>query len=186
LDKGGNIMPYSWISNDYEGREADELPEGIDRVGTVHISGNNVDLFVEQVEEEEEPPLWLFSSESLDVIAAAEIEEVVCIDTILPDFLKNSLVGGVAIGQWITFFQIARVAYLISWGVIAFLLVLVPKIWRKARADPPSGVITALSLPFRIYFALWIFVDLSERIGISIIIRQRFSGFTVIVGFIAF
>src|SRR5690606_31289040 len=61
-----------------------------------------------------------------------------------------------------------------------------PKIWRKARTDPTSGVITALSLPFRIYFALWIFVDLSERIGISIIIRQRFSGFTVIVGFIAF
>lgn len=186
LDKGGNIMPYSWISNDYEGREDDELPEGIDRVGTVHISGNNVDLFLEQVEEEEEPPLWLFSSESLDVIAAAEIEEVVFIDTILPDFLKNNLVGGVAIGQWITFFLIAILAYLISWGVIAFLLFLIPKIWRKARTDPTSGVITALSLPFRIYFALWIFVDLSERIGISIIIRQRFSGFTVIVGFIAF
>lgn len=186
LDKGGNIIPYSLISDEYEGRQQDDLPEGLDRVGSLRVKDENVGLFVEQVSGEEEAPLWLFSSETVDAIAAAEVEEVLLVDRILPDFLKDNLWGGVAIGQWLTFLLIAILAYFISWGVIALLLYFIPKFWRKARVDPTLGVIQALSLPFRIYLAVWIFVDLSERIGISIILRQKFSGLTMIVGFIAF
>ncbi|RYE49044.1 MAG: mechanosensitive ion channel family protein, partial [Sphingobacteriales bacterium] len=34
LDQGGNIMPYSWLSNKSSGREDDELPPEEDLVGT--------------------------------------------------------------------------------------------------------------------------------------------------------
>ena len=186
LDKGGNIIPYSLISDEYSGRLEDELPQGVDRVGSVQVNDRNLELFVERVEAEEEAPLWLISSETVEAIAAVEVEEVLLVERILPDFLEDNLWGGVAIGQWLTFLLIAVLAYFISWAIIALLLFLIPKFWRKARIDPTLGVISALSLPFRIYLAVWIFVDLSERIGISIILRQRFSGLTIIVGFIAF
>src|SRR3954465_5016078 len=39
LDKGGNIMPYSWISNKNTGRIDDDLAAGVDLVGTVTVDG---------------------------------------------------------------------------------------------------------------------------------------------------
>lgn len=186
LDKGGNIMPYSWISESYEGREDDDLLPGVDRVGVVRADGEEIDLFVERTEGPDGGPIWLFSAETIETIAAVTVEESLFVDRIMPDFLQNKLWGGVPIGQWLALLLIAVLAYFISWAVISLFLFLIPLVWRKARVDPTLGVITALSLPFRIYFAVWIFVALSEEIGISIILRQMFSGLTVIIGLVAF
>ncbi len=41
-------------------------------------------------------------------------------------------------------------------------------------------------LPIRIYLAVWLFVFASENIGVSIIIRHKFSDVTVVVGLVAF
>lgn len=49
-----------------------------------------------------------------------------------------------------------------------------------------EGVLRSFSLPIRLYLAVWVFVGLSERLGISIVLRQRFSGLTVIIGIVAF
>lgn len=186
LNKGGNIMPYSWISDSFTGREDDDLPEGIDRVGTIQADGEEIDLFVEQTEGPEEAPVWLFSAETVETIAAITVEEPLFVERVMPDFLQENLWGGVPVGQWLALLLIAVLAYFISWAIISLILFLIPNLWRRAKVDPTLGVIIALSLPIRIYLAVWIFVALSERIGISIVLRQMFSGITIIIGLIAF
>jgi MscS family membrane protein len=76
-------------------------------------------------------------------------------------------------------------AYYISWLLIAAFNFLLRRVWTKSRTEPTAGIITALVLPFRLYLAVWVFVLSTQAIGISIIVRQRLSGITIIIGFVA-
>ena len=186
LDRGGNIMPYSWISDETSGRSDEELPPEFDRIGTVVANGEEIDLFLEQTKGPEGGPIWLISSETVQSIAAVTIEDALLVERIMPDFLKENFWGGVPAGQWIAVLILAILAYLLSWSIVFIIRLLIRKFWRKARTEPTAGIIKALALPFMLYMAVLVFVSFSQEIGISIILRQRFSGITVIIGLLAF
>lgn len=186
LDQSGNIIPTSLINNKETGQTDDGLDPELELVGTVKINGQNTDLYLENTEKAGSPPLWLFSSETVDAIASVKIDDNLLVNKVLPKALQDRLLAGVPIGQWLVIIVLIAVSYFLSWGVIALITFLVTKLWRKARTEPTQGIIEALSLPIQLYIALWFFVDFSQRVGISIIIRQRFSYLTVTVGIVAF
>lgn len=185
LDLGGNILPYSWISNESTGHPDDDLPQGLDRVGSVTVNGESVNLYVEETTGPNGEPLWLFSSDTVEKIASAEPEETLLVDRIIPDFLKSHTWGGVYIGQWLLIVLLVVLSYLLAWCIIWLLLLLVPKVWSNARTEPAAGIIKAFALPIRIYLTVWLFVFLSQEVGISIIVRQRLSWITIIFGLAA-
>jgi len=186
LDQSGNIIPTSLINNKETGQTDDDLEPELDLVGTVKINGEDTDLYLENTEKAGSPPLWVFSSETVDAIASVKIDENLLVNKVLPKALQDRLLAGVPIGQWLVIIILIAASYFLSWGIIALLTFLVTKLWRKARTEPTQGIIEALSLPIQLYIALWFFVDFSQRVGISIIIRQRFSYLTVTVGIVAF
>ncbi|TRW25327.1 mechanosensitive ion channel family protein [Flavobacterium zepuense] len=186
LDQGGDIMPYSLISNKATGRTDDDLPQNTDLIGTVTSDGVIIDLYVENKAAEDAPPVWLFSEETIAAVAALKINDNLLIDRALPQVLKDTMLGGVPIGHWLALIVLVIISYLIAWGIVFICSFLIRKIWRKAETEPTSGIIAALVLPFRLCVALWIFVTVSQQIGISIIVRQRFSAITLIVGVLAF
>lgn len=186
LDQGGDVMPYSMISNKDTGETDDGLEPEIEFVGTLKISDQEINLYLENNEKSETPPLWVFSAETVDAIAAVKVEENLMVNKILPDALQERLLGGVPIGQWLIIIILIAASYFLAWGIVSLLSFLLETIWRKATTEPTAGVINALSLPIQLAIALWFFVDFSQRVGISIIIRQRFSYLTVTVGIIAF
>lgn len=186
LDQSGNIVPTSLISDKNTGNIDDELEPELELVGTLTINAKDVKLFVENNEREGNPPVWLFSAETVDAIASVKVDENLLVNKILPESLKERLLAGVPIGQWFIIIVLIAGAYFISWGIIALLTFIISKLWRKARTEPTQGFIVALSLPIQLYIALWFFIDFSQRVGISIIIRQRFSYLTVTVGIVAF
>lgn len=186
LDQSGNIIPTSLINNKETGQTDDGLDPELELVGTVKINGQDTDLYLENTEKPGAPPLWLFSSETVDAIASVKIDDNLLVNKVLPKALQDRLLAGVPIGQWLVIIVLIAVSYFLSWGVIALITFLVTKLWRKARTEPTQGIIEALSLPIQLYIALWFFVDFSQRVGISIIIRQRFSYLTVTVGIVAF
>lgn len=187
LDQGGEMMPYSWISNTTTGRTDDDLPQGTDVVGTVQIQGESVSLFVENSQSDGEPPLWQFSKSTVDALSKVTVEEqATFLEKTLPDWAKNEMLGGVPIGHWFALLIMIAIAYYGSWAIIYFFNLGLRQIWVRSRTDPTAGVITALELPFRLYLAVWVFIWLTQETGISIIIRQKLSGITVIIGFVAF
>jgi MscS family membrane protein len=186
LDQGGNIMPYSWISSDTSGRTEDNLPPDLDRVGTVSFEGESITLLVEQTRAPDGGPIWLFSSETVDRIASiTETETTLLVERVLPSFLKDRLWGGVPIGQWLVMLFLIVAAYLIAWGFTLLFLFLIRIFWHKAATEPTAGIIKAFALPIRIYITVWLFVFSSQEVGISIIVRQRFSEITIIIGLFA-
>lgn len=186
LDQSGNIIPTSLISNKNTGNLDDELEPELELIGTLKINDKDVNLYVENNEKEGMPPVWLFSEETVSAIASVKVEDNLLVNKILPDALKERLLAGVPIGQWLIIIVLIAGAYFLSWGTIAVLSFLITKLWKKATTEPTQGIIEALSLPIQLYIALWVFIDFSQRVGISIIIRQRFSYLTVTVGIVAF
>lgn len=186
LDQSGNIIPTSLISNKETGQSDDGFDPELELVGTLKINGKDTDLYLENTEKSGNPPLWLFSAETVDAIASVKIEDNLLVNKILPESLKERLLAGVPIGQWLVIIILIAAAYFLAWGIISLLTFLISKIWTKSKTEPTHGIIEALSLPIQLYIALWFFIDFSQRVGISIIIRQRFSYLTVTVGIVAF
>lgn len=186
LDQSGNIIPTSLISNKNTGNLDDDLEPELELVGTLKINNNDVDLYVENNEKADLPPVWLFSEETVAAIASVKVEDNLLVNKILPQALQDRLLAGVPIGQWLIIIILIAGAYFLSWGIISLITFLITKLWKKARTEPTQGIIEALSLPIQLYIALWVFIDFSQRVGISIIIRQRFSYLTVTVGIVAF
>lgn len=184
LDNGGNIMPYSWISNLPTGRTDDELAAGVDLAGTIVIGEETIDLMVENTGTEA-LPLWQFSSQTVDTLLKLKVNEATLIDRLLPDSMQEKMFAGVGIGHWVAVLLLIGFCYLVSWSIIAFIQFIIRRIWKKARTEPTSGVLDAFALPLRLYFAVWLYVVMSQEVGISIIIRQRFSGVTIIIGLVA-
>ncbi|MGY5849844.1 mechanosensitive ion channel family protein [Salegentibacter sp. F14] len=185
LDQGGDILPYSLISNNMEGRTDDNLGQDTDRIGSVSADGEVIDILLVQTKDENDYPVWLFSQESLSQIASVTIDRKAIVNRLMPGFLQDRIWGGVPAGQWIIAVLLVFLSYGLAWGVISFFSFLLPRISKKAKKDPISGVIGALKLPLMLYAAVWIFVLFSRNLGLSIIIRQKFSVLTLIIGIAA-
>lgn len=186
LDRGGNIMPYTWINDTNDGRVDDDLPPEVDRVGSINFEGESIDLYVERTIGPDNGPIWLFSSTTVTTISELEPEDQSLLEQYLPSFLKDNLWGGVPAGQWLAAVIIAALAIFLAWAIIALLFLLTKLVWKKARTEPVSGIIKALSVPFQLYLAVWLYILISRDAGLSIILRQRFSGIIMIILVIAF
>ncbi|GAB2767123.1 hypothetical protein GCM10010465_10630 [Actinomadura fibrosa] len=187
LNQKGHILPYSWISDDPAGRKDDGLPPNLDKVGSITVDGENIQIYIEETKGPDAGPIWLIASESLEKIATISTVEIITpIDRILPEFLQGRQWGGVPAGQWLATILLAALCYLIAWSIISLLVHLIPLMWRKARTETVSGVLKAFALPLKLYLAVWLFVVFSQDLGISIIVRQKFSGITVIIAWVAF
>ncbi|WP_266205068.1 mechanosensitive ion channel family protein [Pontibacter kalidii] len=186
LDQRGRILPLSWLSDDPNGYQEDRIGPNLDRVGTATVEGESFDVFVEKTEGPEGGPIWLFSSQTVQRTPPLEEEVAAPItDKVLPSVLEENKWGGVPIGHWLAMLACAVVAYLIAWCITAVVTYLIRLGWRKAREEPTLGIIKAFALPIRLYLSVWILVVLGQQVGISIIVRQRFSEMTVIVGLVA-
>ncbi len=185
LDTEGDILPYSLISNKPEGKTDDDLETGLDKIGTINADGESIAIFLVKTTSSEGLPIWLFSEESLISIDSVALAPSPLVEKILPGFLKDHNWGGVPAGQWIVASLLIGVSFMLAWGISLLFFTVLRALWKGAKHEPVSGVINALKLPLRLYLAVLLFVSLSRTLGLSIIIRQKFSALTIIVGIIA-
>lgn len=185
FDQKGNIQPVSLLSDEPTGKTDDGLDPKLEKVGNVKPDNESIDIFLEQQEDKDGHPIWLFSSETIAAVSSVSIQNSPLVEQIMPNILERHLWGGVPIGQWLVALVLIALSYLISFLIIYGLIFLLKKVWKKANKNPVSGVIDALRLPLKLYMALWVFVGLSRELGLSIILRQRFSTLTIITAIAA-
>lgn len=186
LDQRSKTQPRSWISDSPDGDLDDNLPPRLERVGTAVVNGETIDILLEKTQGPAGGPIWLFAHETISRIPLQISEPApTVIEKTMPDFLEENRWAGVPAADWLGMLLIAVVAYLMAWGLTSGLIFLIHYIWRKTKDEPTYGFISAFSLPIRLYLAAWILVYLSQRLGISFVLRQRFSELTIIIGLVA-
>ncbi|TDX09942.1 mechanosensitive ion channel family protein [Flavobacterium sp. S87F.05.LMB.W.Kidney.N] len=187
LDQGGNLSPSSIVSNKETGRTDDDLAAGVDLVGNIAAGKTAIPLYVENQSDDSQPALWLFSAETVESIMSADISgEKTFLDRVLPSVLKERKLGNVPIGHWAVVVVMTVVSYLLSRLLLFAAGYIIQKVWRKAASEKGKAVIEAFSLPVMMYLTVILFVALTQRMGISIIVRQRFSIIIITIGIVAF
>lgn len=183
LDQG-SLVPTTRIPDNPEGQTDDGLPRGTELVGTVTADGETVDVLLEQTETPEGGTIWLFSSVTMENVAEATLKELL-VDRVSPEVLTETQWGSAPAAHWLGLVLLVILAFLLAWGITVLIRFVVRKVWRDATVDPAAGVIAALALPVGLYLAVWLFVILSQEVGISIVLRQKFSGLTIIAAVVA-
>lgn len=187
LDQGGSLSPSSIISNKETGRTDDDLAPGVDLVGSIADGKTAVPLYVENQSDDGQPALWLFSAETVESILSADIRvEKTFLDRILPKVLIEKKFGNVPIGHWAVVVVMVVFSYLLSRLLIFMLVFLIQKIWKNTASEKGTAIIKALALPVHMYLTVLLFVAFTQRMGISIVVRQRFSIILITIGIIAF
>lgn len=187
LDKG-NIYPYSWISDNGTGQQDDNLGPNQDRIGAATINGESFDLILESITDTTGGPIWLFSSQTIQrvPIDTAVVQNTTMVEQVSPGFLEETEWGGVPVAHWLAMVLIVVLSYILAGLIIRFLVYIIPLVWHRARTEATAGIIQSFVLPIRLYLAVWLFVMASRAAGISIIVRQRLTDLTLIVGVVAF
>ncbi|PRX47972.1 mechanosensitive ion channel family protein [Salegentibacter salegens] len=185
FDQKGSILPYYLISDDPKGKTDDDFEPNLEKVGSINPDDELIEIFLKQHKDETGNPIWLFSAETVGAISSVSLQNSALVDQIIPGVLNKYLWGGVPAGQWIVALLLIGLSYLISFLVISALIFLLKKLWKRIREEPISGIITAVKLPLKLYVAVWIFVALTRNLELSIILRQKFSAITIIVGIVA-
>lgn len=183
----GTIFPYTLMSNDEKGKQDDNLGPSLERIGTASVNNESFDLLLESTTAKDGGTIWLFSSETIQrlptQVEAAPMAPL--IDRLMPEVLNSTKWGGVPISHWFGLILLIVVAYVMAWVLTKAFLLLIPLLWKKSRNDPYAGILRAFSLPVQTYLTVLFFVICSKEAGISIIVRQRFSNLTVVVGLVA-
>lgn len=183
LDKRGNLMPYSWISDETTGHTDDKLPAQQDRVGTLTANDKTFTLLLENVSTTDEAPVWLVSSQTLEKLDDVQLDnDTLLIDRLLPGVLEEKTWGGVPVGHWLAIIVLVVIAYIMAWLISLLVQLIIRSVWIRARTEPTIGVIKALALPIQIFISVLIFTNISQAIGISIIVRQWFNEITALLG----
>lgn len=187
LDQGGNLSPSSIISNKETGRADDDLAIGVDLVGNISTNKTVIQLYVENQSDDSQPALWLFSAETVEAIVSADVtNEKTFLDRVLPNVLLEKKLGNVPLGHWAVVVIMVLVSYLLSRMLLFAFVFVVQKVWKKAESDRGRAIIEAFELPIHMYLGVILFVVFTQRMGISIVVRQRYSIIIITIGIIAF
>ena len=187
IEKNGRIYPYSRISGDTEGRKDDNLNANMDIVGEATINDKTFDIILEQITNKEGSPIWLFSSQTIQniPIATAEVKEKTIIEKLFPNYLLEKHWAAIPVAHWLAVLILIVLAYFVGGLITKTIVFIIPLVWRKAREEATAGIVQSFVRPIQLYLGVWFFVVASRQIGISILIRQRLSDLTILVGLTA-
>lgn len=188
LNRGGTFLPRTVISSKPEGYLNDGLDPLLDRVGTLRIGDEKVDILVKSVESET-GPIWLISPETLKAVPAllAQVkdkEPEPPIERVLPVPFLEKQVFGAPLGHWLTLLSLAVICYLASWLLIALAL-RVDKWWYRVRDREARSVFVTIAPPLRLCLAVIAVTVIAPRLGLSIVARESFARIVEVVGWFA-
>ena len=160
------------LSSKTEGRLDDNLPPSKELVGTIETGSDSLDVLLERVQRGNDPPIWLFASETL-----AKVPEVYNdLDTLSPDryfprFMTEKVFLWFPLWQWIYILLVAPLSFLVATLLTRLLTPLLLKIVvrvTKVKSDRHTMTLTG---PLRILIlalALWAISSFSHSILISL------------------
>ncbi len=153
------------MSRSPDGNLGDSLPPNRERVGVVRAGEETFDMQLERVQRGNDPAVWLFSADTLRRVPRIyERLDVPVLDRYLPAVLTQTRVLHISLWQWIAFFVVLPLLFILARLVSrAFIPLLRPLLRRLAHEDDAQRVeriknplnLLVLSLAFYAYAPLW-------------------------------
>jgi MscS family membrane protein len=174
------------ISDRPEGSLPDPMKPDQDLVGTVVSSSGPVDILVERVKRGVSPPVWLFSRQTLDAIPGL-YEEVAAlsVDTLLPRFLVDTRVGGIALFEWLAVLVGLPLIYLATVLINRLLRPLAFRLLRHLLKMPDLPTSALLPVPARLLILALIIFWAISHVSLTLMARQFWSVIATLLTIVA-
>jgi MscS family membrane protein len=170
------------ISDTPEGTPTDLLNPRQDLVGTIQTADGRVDIIVERVERGKAGPIWLFSRETLNSIPAIYDEvSAVSVDTLLPEWMVNTRLGGIPLFQWLAVLVGMPLVYLLT-GLLGHLIGrLVNFVWRRLFRKPSLSMFQVLPAPVRLILLGLVIRWMLFRVNLPLLARQFWATVATVI-----
>jgi MscS family membrane protein len=173
LDRGLTIN-LDRISRKPEGEQDERLAKDRESIGTIEGSAGKLDVVLQRVHYANQPPVWLFSPETLREVPALHVEFE---PSYVERFLPKSFTQGYGLSYMWWSWCVILLAALVSWMVAAAATQLIRFGIRTAlRRFSPDHVWLRWSVAFRPVRWLVFGVALRLLSGSFLTLRQRFAG----------
>jgi len=170
------------LSDKPEGSLTDPMRPGQELVGTI-ISGNGtVDITLERVDRGKAGYLWLFSSETLDAIPDLYDEvNVVSVEKVVPAFLVNHRIFGVALFEWGAILVGIPLFFLVTELLDRLSAPLVGSWRRRLRKRQDLRDLGVLPIPIRFLLLAAVILWWLTKLDLPLLARQFWSSFASIL-----
>jgi MscS family membrane protein len=139
------------LSSRPEGDLEDGLKPNRERIGAAKTSSGAYDIILERVQRGDDPPLWLFSTQTLKVVP--EIYRELGYDwaeRYVPQVLKDYKVFKYPAWQWIGLILVIPLSFLFAWFVAWVLLAYLRLSFRRISMGDDGQFVTLVRNPIRI------------------------------------
>ena len=164
LDRGLAVTATA-LSSKPEGNLDDGLPVHRELVGLAKTKRGEYKILLERVQKENNPPVWLFSSETLNLIPRIYEEfDIPWLERLLPEVLTETRLAGMPLYRWLLPVLMLPVAFLLGWLCTALFFALVQKRLRRHLDEQALMKIRKIKNPLVLVFsagAIYIFSLLS-------------------------
>ena len=145
------------LSHKPEGDLEDGLKSNRERIGVVKTSTGNYDIMLERVQRGTDPPVWLFSAETLrqlpDIHRDFQHDRI---EQYVPNFLRDKKLFDYPLWRWIAISLLILFAWFFTWVIIVghrFIYRRFTKRQKKHDIKRFKGLIRVLALSLGFYFA---------------------------------
>lgn len=162
-----------------EGPLDNTLPATKKLVGTITSESGTFDVLLERVQRGNEPPMWLFASETL--VKVPEVYEelnVHRLDRYFPEFMKSTWFLWIPLWQWAYILLIIPLSFIVAIGLTRLIVLLLRII--KVRAD---HYIMTLTGPLRIFIlavAMWTISIVTRSVLVNLLWTYAALALTII------
>jgi MscS family membrane protein len=173
------------ISNRPEGSLADVSNPNANVIGTIAGPNGDVNIVVERMQSGHTTGLWLFSNRTLDAVPALYDEaNTVGVEEILPAFLVNTKIAGVALFEWLAVLFGMPLIYAFAVLANRFISALVTYLVRRLgkRDSPPFELLPA---PLRLLVVSLLIRWALTKIALPFLARQFWSSTAIAIAIVA-
>lgn len=142
------------LSSKPEGNLQDNLPDNRELVGTVKTKRGEYKILLERVQKENNPPVWLFSSETLKLVPQIyEDIDTPWIERHLPAALTENLLAGQPLYRWLIPLVVIPLALLVGWLFTRMLIALVREPMRNRFGEAVMSKLRGIVKPMMLLFS---------------------------------
>jgi MscS family membrane protein len=156
------------LSNKAEGDLEDGLKPNRERIGVVKTSTGSYDIVLERAQRGTDPPVWLFSSDTLKQLPEIHRDfDYDQVERYVPSFLQDKKLFHYPLWRWIAIVLLILLAWFLTWIIIVvhrFIYRRFTKKQRKQDIKRLKGPISVLALSLSFYIASLLSYSLLSRL----------------------
>lgn len=170
----GQLAATATLSSKPEGNLQDGLPVNRDTLGVVKTKKGEYRILLERVQRENNPPIWLFSSETLKLVPQIYEEiDIPWLEQQLPPVLTEPKVVGYSIYRLFFVVLVLPLAFGVGWLLTKFLSALMRGPLRRRFDEPFLQKIARTRTPLLLIFAAAV-IFAFDRFALSLLTRIFF------------